>query len=163
RWSSVTPTMSRTDLPPQPRPGRRWGSAAARLLPDQGPVRRLAVLTLTSTTGNGVFFTLAALYYTRILGFSVVSVGIGLSVAGVIQGAGRATARAYLRAVSNLGMTFGALIAAIALHVDTRAVYVAVMYVDAATYVICGAIALGLPRVTPERDDQAGGMFAAAR
>lgn len=224
--------MSRADLLPQPRPGRRWASRTARLLPERGPVRRLALLTLVSTTGNGIFFTLSALYYTRILGFSIVSVGAALSIAavaglfsgipvghladrrgarevlvgtmmatgvaiavllsvttywefvllatlviffdsgantarnaligGTIAGPGRATARAYLRAVSNVGMTLGAGVAAVALHLDTRAAYIAIMYVDAATYVLCGALALGLPRVTPE-PGTASRMFSAAR
>jgi MFS family permease len=204
-----------------------------RLVPERGPVRRLALLTLVSTTGNGVLLTLGALYYTRILGFSIVSVGAGLSLAaiaglasgvpvghladrrgprevlvgfmmltgvavalllavqtywqfvlvaslvvfldtgantarnamvgGVVRGADRSAARAYLRSIANIGITAGAGVAAIALHLDTRSAYASVMYLNAAAYVACGLLALGLPRITPASRTDARRMLSAAR
>src|SRR3954469_2906974 len=53
----------------------------SRLVPTPGPVRALALVTLVNTTGNGVFFTLSALYFTRIVGLSVAEVGLGLGIA----------------------------------------------------------------------------------
>jgi hypothetical protein len=47
-------------------------------------VRPRALATLVNTTGNGIFFTLSALYFTRIVGFSVVEVDTGLSIAASI-------------------------------------------------------------------------------
>lgn len=204
----------------------------ARVLPEPGPVSRLALVTLVNTVGNGIFYTLSALYFTRILGFSVVSVGAGLSIAafagllagvpighladrrgarevlvlmlfatcvadalllavhaywqfvliasitvfvesgsnaarnaligGVVQGLQRSTTKAYLRSITNVGMTLGTAIAAIALHVDSRAAYVTVLYVDVASYLVCGLLALGLPRITPTSREDSPGMFAAA-
>ena len=51
------------------------------LVPAPGPVRSLALVTLVNTTGNGIFFTLSALYFTRIVGLSIAEVGIGLGIA----------------------------------------------------------------------------------
>jgi MFS family permease len=209
-------------------PGR-W----PRLLPEPGPVRTLALATLINTAGRGIFFTLSALYFTRILGFSVVSVGVGLSVAaifgvlagipmghlgdrrgprevlvaltaletvfsallllvdsywqfvliasvvtfldrgagavragligGVVKGASRARTRAYLRSVTNIGITLGSAIAAVALHFDSRAAYVSVLYIDVATYGICALLQLRLPRVEPAHRDDTASMFAATK
>ncbi|MCW2766073.1 MAG: hypothetical protein JWO11_2032 [Nocardioides sp.] len=47
-------------------------------------MRPMALATLVNTTGNGIFFTLSALYFTRIVGFSVVEVGTGLSIAASV-------------------------------------------------------------------------------
>lgn len=47
------------------------------LLPAEPAVGRMAVATLVNTMGNGIFFTLSALYFTRIVEFSVVEVGPG--------------------------------------------------------------------------------------
>ena len=52
-----------------------------RFVPDEPAVRRLALSTLVNTTGRGIYFTLSALYFTRIVGFSVVQVGLALSIA----------------------------------------------------------------------------------
>ena len=193
----------------------------------------MAVATLVNTTGNGIFFTLSALYFTRIVGFSVVEVGTGLSIAagvalfagvpighladrrgprevqvvlvlaiaaltgvyllvtqwwqfvlvatlvavldrgagavrgaliaGLVQGAGRATTKAYLRSVTNVGMTIGTGIAAVALHADTREAYLVVLYVDVATYVVAAALLARLPHVPPRPAGQGLGMLSALR
>ena len=84
-----------------------------RVLPAPGPVRQLALVTLVNTTGNGIFYTLSALYFTRILGFSVVSVGAGLdapvgthplnSSTPIITGAARVSVRS-VRRVRSVGI-----------------------------------------------------------
>lgn len=204
-----------------------------RLLPEPGPVRVLAAVTLINTCGRGVFFTLSALYFTRILGFSVVQVGAGLSIAaavgltagipvghlgdrkglkqvmvvlmvlqtivsglllvvadywqfllvasmvtlvdrgasavrggmiaGVVTGPTRARTRAYLRSVTNVGMTVGMALAAIALHFDTRAAYLSVLYFDVATYAVCVVLLTRLPHVRPTPAAEGTSMFAALR
>ena len=45
-------------------------------------MRLLATSTLINTFGNGLLFTLSALYFTRIVGLSVAQVGLGLTIAG---------------------------------------------------------------------------------
>ncbi|WP_134741849.1 MFS transporter [Nocardioides sp. 503] len=204
-----------------------------RLLPEDPAVRSMAAATLVNTTGNGIFFTLSALYFTRIVGFSVVEVGLGLSIAagvalfagipighladrrgprevqvalvlmiaalaalyllvtewwqfvalataiavldrgsgavraaliaGLVQGSDRATTKAYLRSVTNVGMTVGTGIAAIALHFDTREAYLAVMYVDVATYAVTALLMTSVPHVPPRPAGEALHMLSALR
>lgn len=47
-----------------------------------GPRRILAISTLVNTAGSGLFVTAGALYFTRVVGLSVMEVGGGLTVAG---------------------------------------------------------------------------------
>ncbi|WP_441248742.1 MFS transporter [Kitasatospora sp. McL0602] len=54
-----------------------------RLLHPDPIVRRLAVITMVNTLGNGLLMTLSALFLTRILGFGPAQVGIGLTAAGL--------------------------------------------------------------------------------
>ena len=204
-----------------------------RLVPEEPAVRDMALATLVNTTGNGIFFTLSALYFTRILGFSVVEVGTGLSIAagiaifagvplghladrrgprevqvalllltaafsalyllvgawwqfvavatvvavldrgsgavrgaliaGLVQGPGRAGTKAYLRSVTNVGMTLGTGVAAVALHFDSRQAYLTVLYVDVATYAVCAALMLRVPQVRPRPVEEGVGMLHALR
>ncbi|GAB3147984.1 MFS transporter [Microbacterium neimengense] len=47
-------------------------------------LRRLLTITLVDTLGRGAFFTLTTLYLTIIVGVPVLSVGIGLTIAGAV-------------------------------------------------------------------------------
>ena len=204
-----------------------------RLVPEDPVVRRLALSTLVNTSGRGIYFTLSALYFTRIVGFSVVQVGTALSVAagvallaaipighladrrgarevqvallvvitvlsallllvttwwqflvlatllaivdrgsgavrqgliaGLLPRSARSSTKAYLRSITNVGMTLGTAIAAVALHYDTREAYLWVLYVDVATYAVCTLLTAGLPHVRPTPAEAAVGMFHALR
>lgn len=208
-------------------------SRLARLVPADPGVCRMALATLVNTSGRGIYYTLSALYFTRIVGFSVVEVGLGLSIAaavalgagvpighladrrgprevqiwlvsaiavasagyllvqtwwqfvalsvvvavldrgsgavraamiaGLVQGADRAATKAYLRSITNVGMTLGSGIAALALVADTRAAYLAVLYLDVATYVVTALLLRGLPHLPPVPAEQASGMLTALR
>lgn len=201
--------MTSTETAAGPRP------PVARLLPAEPVVRLLAGATLISTLGNGLFFTLSALYFTRIVGLSVTQVALGLTVGGalgvaagvplghladrvgtrrllialvlaeaactaaytlvdsfavflvvvcaatvadrgsnavraalfavVLPADGRTHARAYLRAVTNVGMGVGGAAGAIALQADTRAAYVVFILLDAVSFVGAVAILLRVP------------------
>ena len=48
-----------------------------------GPARTLVLAQLITTIGNGAFATTSALYFTRVIGFTPVAFGLGLSLAGV--------------------------------------------------------------------------------
>jgi hypothetical protein len=61
----------------------------------------------------------------------------------------RVRTRAYLRAVTNLGISIGALIAGVGLAVDRPGAYLALILGDAATYVIAAAVATRLPALPP--------------
>src|SRR4051794_5788115 len=205
----------------------------SRLVPAPGPVRSLALVTLVNTTGNGVFFTLSALYFTRIVGLSIAQVGVGLGIAafvgllagvpvghladrrgarevmiallsvvtvlallllfvssfvefvvvasalsffdrgagavrggliaGLAAGAGRASTKAYLRSVTNVGMTVGTGIAALALHADTATAYRTVLLLDVASYAVSALLMLRVPHVPPRAASAGTSMFSAVR
>lgn len=72
--------------------------------------------------------------------------------------------RAQLRALTNVGISVGALLGGAALAVDTRAGYVAMILVDGATFVVAALMVAGLPayRPTRRRDDGARRWLALA-
>ncbi|WP_268891588.1 MFS transporter [Lentzea tibetensis] len=185
------------------------------LLPEPGPARTLAAAIFATTVGNGAFITASALYFTRVAGLSPLTMGAGLTAAGLaglfagvpgghladVHGPRRTTAvltaltglcvagylfvssawlfvvvavafavcdraayaarqalivsvvdgeklvrtRAFLRSVTNIGVTVGAGFAAVALVVDTREAYLAVLALDAVSFVACAAVFLRLP------------------
>lgn len=53
------------------------------LIPDRGPARRLAELTLIQSAGNGVFLTSSVVFFVRVVGLRPTEVGLGLSLAGL--------------------------------------------------------------------------------
>ncbi|SOD72212.1 MFS transporter [Jatrophihabitans sp. GAS493] len=53
-----------------------------RLLPAEPVERALSLATVTSSLSKGVFFTVSALYFTRVVGLPATTVGIGLTIAG---------------------------------------------------------------------------------
>jgi len=57
---------------------------AGGLLPVEPALRRLTVLTLFNAFGNGLFFPLGVLYFTRIVGLDATAVGLGMTVAGLV-------------------------------------------------------------------------------
>jgi MFS family permease len=190
-------------------------SRLASLVPTEPALRRLAVVTLVNTFGNGLFMTLSALYFTRIVGLSVAQVGLGLTTAGalgvvsgvpfgqladrigarpllvalvlaeaistacyaligsfaaflvvasvstvadrsssavrnglfafVLRPERRTAGRAYLRAVTNVGIGAGSAMAAVALQADTRTAYIALILVDVGTFVIAAALLMTVP------------------
>lgn len=73
----------------------------------------------------------------------------GAVIAGALPADGRVRARAYLRAVTNVGISLGAVGAGAALHVDTRAGYVAVILVDAVSFVLAAAVLTRIPHLAP--------------
>ncbi|MCX4830100.1 MFS transporter [Streptomyces sp. NBC_01016] len=177
----------------------------AGMLPTVPVLRRLSLLTLLNAFGRGLFFPVSVLYFTRFVGLSATSVGVGLSVAGVFGlaagvPAGRASdrwgrrpvltglwvgcgvglvaytlidsyasflvtaicyatlsqgsmgvrnalyadvlpagerveGRAHLRMVTNAGMGVGGAFGALALQLDSRSGYTALIIVDAAAFV----------------------------
>lgn len=46
-------------------------------------LKRLAAMTLVNSFGNGMFFTVSALLFTRVIGLSAAQIGLGLGVAGI--------------------------------------------------------------------------------
>jgi Na+/melibiose symporter-like transporter len=197
---------------PVPPAGRR------KIVPGSPILRRLAMITLVDTFGDGLFLTIGVLYFTRVVGLPAGQVGLGLTIAGgcgviagvlcgriadrwpakplmivllVIEALGmlaypmigsfwiflalaclvgfvdrgvsavrsaliarsvagpeRMQGKAFLRTIANVGIGVGSGVAAIALQADTRAAYIALIVVDAATFVVAALLLSGL-RVQP--------------
>jgi MFS family permease len=85
-------------------------------------------------------------------------------IAAVTQGAtGRVAARAYLRAVTNIGIMFGAGIGALALHFDTATAYRSMFVLDSGLSIVAGLIMLAVPRVEPQPKTGDGPVWIALR
>ncbi|GIL26490.1 MFS transporter [Actinocatenispora comari] len=61
----------------------------------------------------------------------------------------RVRSRAYLRAVTNVGIGAGSALAAVALSIDTRTGYLSLIAVDAATFLATTLLLRGIPAGTP--------------
>ncbi|MEV5966905.1 MFS transporter [Kribbella sp. NPDC051952] len=84
-------------------------------------------------------------------------------IAAVTQGSGRVAARAYLRAVTNIGITAGAAIGAVALHFDTGTAYRLMFILDAVLSAIAAFVVLAVPRVAPQPRTDDGPVWVALR
>jgi MFS family permease len=84
-------------------------------------------------------------------------------IAAVTVGAGRVAARAYLRAVTNIGIMAGATVGAFALHFDTATAYRVMFVLDAALSSIAAFVVLAIPRVGPQHRDDDGPVWIALR
>ncbi|MGW5669554.1 MFS transporter [Micromonospora sp. NPDC003776] len=73
----------------------------------------------------------------------------GALIAGAVPPDQRVRTRAYLRAVTNVGISVGAVLAGVGLAADTRAAYASLILLDAATYLVAAAVLLRLPAVPP--------------
>jgi MFS family permease len=208
---------------------RRWTAA---LLPQGGrPARLLALATLASQTGYGVYLTAGVLYFTRAVHLPAGQVGVGLTVAGAValavgipfghladrrgarsvyaqvlglgvvsmaglcfardfwtflvfaslgavaQSAAQAARspliqeyggerpaeyRGYLRSVSNVGISVGALLAGWGVAVDTRLAYLLLIGGSAVTYAVSAMFVLFLPHLAPT-PSRAGPRWGALR
>lgn len=188
---------------------------ASGLLPADPVLRRASLLTFVNSLGNGLYFPLGVLYFTRIVGLDATAVGLGMTAAGlvgvaagvpagraadrwgarrvaallwagtgvataayvlvhsyagflvavvcatglqmasrgvqgalyadVLPAATRVEARAYLRMVTNVGMGVGGAFGAIALQLDTRDAYVAVILLNAVSFAGPALMIPGLP------------------
>jgi len=84
----------------------------------------------------------------RVLDRGVAGVA-GALIAGSLQGAARVRARARIRTMLYLGLAIGSGLSGFALRLDSPAAFRAVIALDAATYVVSGAIYLWVPHVAP--------------
>ncbi|HEX6355502.1 MFS transporter [Actinophytocola sp.] len=73
----------------------------------------------------------------------------GALVAAVVAGGERVRARAYLRAVNNIGISAGAVFGGVALSIDSRAGYVSLLVACGLLFVASGLSYLALPPVAP--------------
>lgn len=133
--------------------GMPMGQLADRL----GARRMLAVLYVTQAVGLfcyglvgsfGAFLVVACLVTMLDSGGRAVKNAL---LATALPAEGRVRGRAYLRAVTNVGIGAGSALAAFALQVDTRAGYLTLIAVDAATFVVTAVLLRGVPAGRPAR------------
>jgi hypothetical protein len=84
-------------------------------------------------------------------------------IAAITHGAGRVAARAYLRAVTNIGIMAGAGIGAFALHFDTGTAYRLMFVLDAALSIVAALVVLAVPKVAPLPHSDDGPVWIALR
>jgi MFS family permease len=113
---------------------------------DRFPPRRIAVLALIAQG-----FAAAALIFTRnwwlllvVLSLDSIFEGFGQTsrmavVAMMGEGEERVVIRAYTRAVTNLGIAFGTVVAGFALAINTETAYKVMIAVDALTFFVAAA------------------------
>lgn len=84
-------------------------------------------------------------------------------VGGAVPGADRVRVRAYLRAVTNVGWSFGGIGAGAALGLDSRPVYLAMIFGCAACYLGSAALMFRVPPVAPTARGGAGPSWVVLR
>jgi MFS family permease len=75
----------------------------------------------------------------------------GAIIGGAVPPDRRVYTRAYLRSVTNVGITLGVAVAGVGLTVDTRAAYLSLILADAATYLLAAAVLTRLAPIAPAR------------
>ncbi|MFC6017364.1 MFS transporter [Plantactinospora solaniradicis] len=73
----------------------------------------------------------------------------GALIAGAVPPDQRVRTRAYLRATTNVGISVGTVLAGFAIAADSRAGYVTLILIDAATYLVAAAITARLTPLPP--------------
>jgi MFS family permease len=81
----------------------------------------------------------------------------GALIAALFPGAERVRVRAYLRAVTNLGISLGAVGAGFVLHIDTRTAYLVLVFSNVATFFLAVGCYLRLPALAPTHTKGDGG------
>ncbi len=71
--------------------------------------------------------------------------------------------RARLRTVGNLGVSCGALLAGLAVEDDTRAAYLAAIFITSVCYIVCAAMMRTIPPLAPEPVDDRQPRWIALR
>jgi len=84
-------------------------------------------------------------------------------IAGVFAADERVRGRAYLRAVTNLGISGGSALAGVAIAIDSRAAYEALIVGDAATYLLAALAIRALPASGRRERTRGDSMLTAIR
>jgi MFS family permease len=84
-------------------------------------------------------------------------------IGAVTTGAGRVAARAYLRAITNIGIMAGAGVGALALHYDTALAYRVMFVLDSLLTLASAFVILAIPRVAPQPKSEDGPVWIALR
>lgn len=110
------------------------------------PLMSVAELGYLLVHAFGGFVVVAAVVSVLDRGASAVRNAL---IAGVLSPTQRVRGRAYLRSVTNLGISLGTVAGGAAIHADTRAAYVTLIVIDCASYLVAAAVLTRVPRVAP--------------
>ncbi|MGW6282642.1 MFS transporter [Kribbella sp. NPDC055071] len=139
-------------------------------LADQRGPRTMFVVLSLATSGISLLYLVVDTFWQFLIVSVVLTVldrGAGAVrsalIAAVTQGTGRVAARAYLRAVTNVGIMAGAGVGALALHFDTGTAYRSMFVIDAGLSVVAGFVVLAIPRVEPQPHTGNGPVWVALR
>jgi MFS family permease len=80
----------------------------------------------------------------------------GALIAGVLPQKDRVRARAYLRSITNIGISIGAIGGGVALHFDSQAGYVSLLLAAGLLYVVSALTFLTVPPVAPIKRSEEG-------
>lgn len=129
-------------------------------LSDRLGAKRMLMLLYLAQAGGLLCYTLVASFPTFLLIACLVTTlnSGGRAVknallASALPPARRVRGRAYLRAVTNVGMGAGSAVAAVALQLDTRSGYLTLIAVDAATFLVAALLLRGVPAGAPTRGE----------
>jgi MFS family permease len=107
----------------------------------------VATLSYVFVRSFGVFLVAVCLVVTVDRAASAVKQGL---LAQVLPSEDRVAARAFLRAVTNVGFAIGSGIAGIGILIDTQAAYDVLIAGDAVTFAVAALLLLRLPHVPPQ-------------
>ena len=138
------------------------GVPLGHLADRRGP-RGTAVLLALATSASVASFVLvrsyAAFVVVAIL-YACCQCGLQAArqalLAGLVDRTQRTTVRAYLQSTANAGLAIGAALGGVALSFDTRAAYVAVFALDAASFLVAALVLRRLPAVPPAPAQERG-------
>jgi predicted MFS family arabinose efflux permease len=125
------------------------GHLADRVGPREMQIVLLAIISVLSLLYTQVrdFWQFTALVSVVVFFDAGTRAARGALIARAMPFDRRVYARAYLRSITNVGITLGAALAAVALHLDTPTAYKTLIVVDAATYAGCAVVLRRLPHV----------------
>ncbi|HWD81070.1 MAG TPA: MFS transporter [Kribbella sp.] len=122
----------------------------------RGPRTLFVVLSLLMSATASLYIVIGAFWQFLAVASVVVVLDRGSNavrfalIAGVVQGPERVAARAYLRSMTNIGVTAGAGLGAIALSFGTATSYRLMFGVYVVLGVIAALVVLAVPRVAPQ-------------
>ncbi|BCJ35101.1 MFS transporter [Actinocatenispora thailandica] len=120
-----------------------------------GAKRLLIVLYLAQAVGLGCYALVGSFPAFLVVACVVTALDSGgrsvknAMLATALPAQSRVRSRAYLRAVTNVGIGAGSALAAVALSIDTRSGYLTLIAVDAATFLATTLLLRGIPAGTP--------------
>ncbi|MEY9878217.1 MFS family permease [Streptacidiphilus sp. MAP12-33] len=142
--------------------GMFGGPPIGRLADRRGP-REIYLVTLLVEAAATASLVLVRDFWSFVLVLTVgtlAQAGSGGARGPIVNrfgGARQAQFRAYLRSAVNLSASIGLLLSALAIQVNTRTAYTALILANAVTFVATAAILLRLPHVEPAGGSRAAG------